>query len=159
MELLQILKEEFKELTWQHHLYGRLSENINSSIKNTADAEEFADRFIALRSYPQAYFDSICFPLGNPEIDDADRDALLTVFMGQPIRILNLPANMNSGQFEGYIEGWTFTSGVKSLDLQLTVSPLIFSQIALRWNQVSAAEEWQTISATPTWEEATGAVA
>jgi hypothetical protein len=147
-----------EELTSQE-FYGRLSENINSSIKDTTDAEDFADRFIALRAYPQPYFDSIRFPLGNPEIDDADRDALLTTFMGQPVRILNLPANMNAGQFEGYVEGWTFTSGVKSLDLELTVSPLIFSQIALRWNQVSAAEQWQTISATLTWEEATGAVA
>jgi hypothetical protein len=147
-----------QDLTSQE-LYGRLSENINSSIKNTSDAEDFADRFIELRAYPQPYFDQIRFPVTNPEIDDADRDALLGIFMGQPIRINNLPYNINAGQFEGYVEGWTFTSGVRSLDLSITVSPLIFSQIALRWNQVNAAEQWQTISATLEWEQATGAVA
>ena len=139
--------------------YGVYAEAFTSNIKNTADAEDFADRIIALRADPAPKFQSITFELGNPEIDDADRDALINVFMGQPVWIQNLPINIAGGSFEGYIEGWTFRASLNNLTITFNASPVNFSQVAVKWNQVNAAEAWNTINPALTWLNAIGVVA
>lgn len=136
-------------------IYGELAQAIRTTLKNQGDAEDQADFYLALRAYPQSVFDSVTFALGNPEIDTADRDTLLNVFMGLPLKIVNLPTNMNLGQFEGFVEGWTFQATVSDIKLTLTLSPLAFSIQSTRWNGVNVAETWNTLSATMTWDEAT----
>lgn len=139
--------------------YGIYAENYTSRIKDTPDAEELADRYIALRAFPLAKFESITFPLGNPEIDSADRDALLNIFMGQPVWIQNLPGNISDGSFQGYVEGWRFQASYNDLRITFNASPIAFSQVAVKWYQVNAAEAWNTLSPTLTWNNAIGAVA
>lgn len=139
--------------------YGLQAETINSLIHNATDAQTIADRYIDLRAYPNAKFDSITFPLGSPEISNADRDALLGINMGLPIRITDLPQNISGGQFEGFIEGWTFRSSVNGLSLTFNASPVAYSLVTVKWEGVSASESWNTLSSTLTWETAIGAVA
>jgi hypothetical protein len=139
--------------------YGTYGEAFLSSIKDTADAELYADRVIALRSQPYPRFQSITFELGNPEIDDSDRDALINVFTGLPIWIQNLPPNIAEGSFEGYVEGWTFRASLNNLTITLNASPVNFSQVAVKWESVNPAEAWNTLSPTLTWLNAIGAVA
>jgi hypothetical protein len=79
--------------------------------------------------------------------------------MGLPLEITDLPANIVNGVFQGYVEGWTFQSSYNALSITINASPIEFSQVTLRWNQVSALESWNTISNTLTWENAIGAVA
>ena len=136
-------------------IYGYRSETINSLIHNASDAQEVADRYITLRAYPYPTFDSITFPITNPEIDDTDRDALLSVFVGQPVSITDLPAQISNGTFEGYVEGWRWSTRFNELFLTINLSPISFSQVAMRWNTVPANEKWNTIDATLTWENAT----
>jgi len=140
-------------------LYGVYAEQYISRIKHTADAESLANRYIALRAFPYAKFEAITFVLGNPEIDDADRDALINIFMGQPVWIQNLPGNINDGSFQGYVEGWTFRASLNNLSVTFNASPINFSQVAVKWEQVNAAETWNTLSPTLTWINAIGAVA
>ena len=140
-------------------LYGVYGEEYTSRIKHTADAQALADRYIALRANPYAKFESITFVLGNPEIDDADRDSLINIFMGQPVWIQNLPGNINDGSFQGYIEGWTFRASLNNLSVTFNASPINFSQVAVKWEQVNAAETWNTLSPTLTWINAIGVVA
>jgi hypothetical protein len=140
-------------------LYGLYGEEYTSRIKKKADAEALADRYIALRANPYAKFESITFVLGNPEIDDADRDALINIFLGQPVWIQNLPGNITDGSFQGYVEGWTFRASLNNLSVTFNASPINFSQIAVKWEQVNAAETWNTLSPTLTWIEAIGVVA
>jgi hypothetical protein len=135
--------------------YGYKAETINSSIHDATNAQEVADRYIAQRAFPLPRFDSITFPITNPEIDDADRDDLLGVFMGMPVNIQNLPTQISSGEFEGYVEGWRWSTRFNELFLTLNVSPVAFSQVAMRWNTVPATEAWNTIDNTLTWEYAT----
>jgi len=97
--------------------YGVYAENYTSRIKNTSDAEALADRYIDLRANPYPKFQSITFVLGNPEIDDSDRDALINIFLGQPVWIQNLPPNITGGSFQGYIEGWTFRASLNNLTI------------------------------------------
>jgi hypothetical protein len=140
--------------------FGYRGETLNTVLHDATDAQAVADRFIALRSYPRALFDSITFPLTNSAIDDADRDALLQIFVGQPMRITDLPVQIApTQQFEGYVEGWRWSTRFNELFLTINLSPIEFSQVALAWDQVSASEAWNTLSAILTWENAIGAVA
>jgi hypothetical protein len=140
--------------------FGYRGETLNTVLHDATDAQAVADRFIALRSYPRALFDSITFPLTNSAIDDADRDALLQIFVGQPLRITDLPVQIApTEQFEGYVEGWRWSTRFNELFLTINLSPIEFSQVALAWDQVSASEAWNTLSGTLTWENAIGAVA
>jgi hypothetical protein len=136
-------------------VYGQQAYQINTSLENGADALDQAEFYLGLRAFPEAQFKSITFPLSNPEIDDSDRDALLEVFMGLPVNIIDLPSNITNGQFQGFVEGWTFTAGYNSLYLTLTVSPTAYSLQSTRWNGVSAAETWNTLSPTLEWIDAT----
>ena len=136
-------------------LYGYKAETINSLIHDAADAQEVADRYINQRAFPLPRFDSITFPITNSEIDDADRDDLLGVFMGMPVNIQNLPTQISNGEFEGYVEGWRWSTRFNELFLTLNVSPVAFSQVAMRWNSVPVVEAWNTLSPTLTWEYAT----
>jgi len=140
-------------------LYGVYAENYTSRIKKDADAEALADRYIALRANPYPKFQSITFVLGNPEIDDSDRDALINIFLGQPVWIQNLPPNITGGSFQGYIEGWTFRASLNNLTVTFNASPVNFSQVAVKWEQVNAAETWNTLNPALTWLEAIGVVA
>ena len=136
-------------------LYGYKAETINSRVHGTIDAQAIADRYIDQRAYPIPTFQSITFPITNSEIDDADRDDLLAVFMGMPVHIQNLPTQISGGDFEGYVEGWSWSTRFNELFLTINVSPVAFSQVAMRWNTTPATEAWNTLDPTLTWEYAT----
>jgi hypothetical protein len=136
-------------------IYGDLSQIITTTIKHEADAEDQAAFYLALRAYPQPIFDSITYALTNPELDNADRNALINVFMGQPIALNDLPPNMSSGTFQGFVEGWTFRASYNQLDITLLMSPLAYSLNSMRWNDVPINEQWNTVSPTLDWANAT----
>jgi len=138
--------------------YGLYAEQFSSYLKNTSDVEDMGDRLIQLRAYPRYLFQSITFPLQSPEIDDADRDALLNIFMGQPVRITNLPPQMLGGEFTGYVEGWTFRASVGGLSITFNASPTEFSAVAQQWAQVNAAESWNSVLNTLEWQDAIGVI-
>ncbi len=137
--------------------YGKLSQTVQTSLEAAVDATAQAARYLALRAYPRAMFGAVTYPLSSPEIDDNDRDALINIFMGQPLHIDDLPSNMGS-VFEGFVEGWTWSVTYGNATLTINLSPTEFSLVTLRWNQVSASETWASLSPTLTWEEATGVV-
>jgi len=146
-----------QDLTSQAN-YGLYAEQYNSYLKNAADVEDFADKIIALRSSPYAEFQSITFPIQSSEIDDADRDALINVFMGLPVAINNLPANISGGSFLGFVEGWSFRASVGGLYVTLNLSPAEFNTFTEAWEDVAASLTWATMSATLTWQNATGVI-
>jgi hypothetical protein len=136
-------------------LYGNLAQIITTTIKHKADAEDQAAFYLSLRAYPQATFDSITYALTNPELDNGDRNALINIFMGQPIALNNLPLNMAAGTFQGFVEGWTFRASYNQLDVTLLMSPLAYSLQAMRWNDVPIVEAWNTVSPILEWQYAT----
>jgi hypothetical protein len=135
-------------------IYGRLAQVITTTIKHSADAQDQADFYLTLRATPQANLQSITYQLTNPELDDADRDSLIKIFMGLPIRLSDLPPNMASGTFLGFVEGWTFKAAYNEVAITLNLSPISYSLQAMKWLDVSIAESWNTITGTLTWETA-----
>jgi hypothetical protein len=134
--------------------YGNLGQIISTTLEHTVDAEYQADFYLTLRKDPQAIFSEITFDLTNPEVDNTDRDNLLNVFMGQPVAINDLPANMGS-IFQGFVEGWSFQAGYNTLSITLTVSPTAYSLQALQWDEVSGSKIWSGVSPTLDWARAT----
>lgn len=135
--------------------YGQLSQIISTTLHNSADATDQANFYLSLRAQPFPIFSDITFDLTNSEIDDNDRDNLLAVFMGQPIALVNLPSNMNSGVFQGFVEGWSFQASYNQLSVSLLLSPLAYSLQAMRWSDVPITETWSSVSPTLNWENAT----
>ena len=136
-------------------LFGQLSQIFTTTLRHLADAVDQAAFYLALRSYPQFNFNNITFELTNPELDDADRDDLINVFMGMPVNIANLPLNMTSGDFLGFVEGWTFTAAYNQVSISMILSPISFSLQAMRWNDVPVTEQWSTLNPTLDWINAT----
>jgi len=136
-------------------LYGELAQIISTTLHNAADAQDQADFYLSLRAYPEFNFSNITFELTNPEIDDGDRDSLISVFMGMPVNIADLPLNMNSGDFLGFVEGWTFSARYNQVSISMIVSPIAFSLQAMRWNDVPVVEAWNTVNPTLDWINAT----
>lgn len=135
--------------------YGPQAQIIQTTLHNAVDATAQADFYLGIRAFPQDQFNSITFTLGNSEIDDGDRDALLGVFMGLPLNITDLPNNMINGGFQGFVEGWSWRAGYNRLDLTLTLSPTAYSLQSMKWEDVSVSETWNTLSNTLEWIDAT----
>jgi hypothetical protein len=134
--------------------YGTLSQIISTTLHNSADATAQANFYLALRKDPQPNFSQITFDLTNPELDDADRDDLINVFMGQPVAINDLPANMG-GIFQGFVEGWSFQASYNQVSITLNVSPTAYSLQALEWREISNTFTWSGVSPALDWARAT----
>lgn len=135
--------------------YGQQGYVITTTLHNSADATTQANFYLGLRAYPSDVFKTLNYEITNPELDDVDRDDLLGIFMGLPVNIMDLPANMIGGTFQGFVEGWTFSASYNRLSLTINLSPLAYSIQAMRWDQVPAPETWNSISPTLDWENAT----
>jgi hypothetical protein len=134
--------------------YGTLSQIITTTLHNAADATSQANFYLALRKDPQPIFSEITYDLTNPEVDNSDRNNLIGVFMGMPVAINDLPANMGS-IFQGFVEGWSFQAGYNTLSVSLIVSPVAYSLQALQWNEISNTFIWSGVSPTLDWARAT----
>ena len=144
---------QFKDLA-SIATYGQLGQVISTTLKNAGDADVQAAFYLTLRAYPQAMFNQITFELTSPELDNADRDSLINIFMGLPLRISNLPLNMAAGQYLGFVEGWSWAASYNSISVTILLSPLAYSIQAMAWQDVSVAEAWNTISGILDWENA-----
>lgn len=148
-------QQETAEETASIAVYGTQAQNIQTSIENGADALSQAEFYLDIRAYPQYQFKSITFPMGNPNIPDVSRDQAFNIFMGLPLDIEDLPLNIANGRYQGFVEGWTWTTRFNALDLTIVVSPVAYSLQAFRWNSVPVTETWNTISPTLDWNNAT----
>jgi hypothetical protein len=136
-------------------LFGTLSQIITTTVKHAVDAQNQADFYISIRAYPAFMFQEITFELTNSNMTNGDRDSLIDVFMGMPVRLSDLPLNMSAGTYLGFVEGWTLNTNYNRVSVSLIMSPLAYSLIAQQWEDVNIAEAWNTVSNTLEWQTAT----
>jgi hypothetical protein len=148
-------QQETAESAESIQTYGTQAQNIQTSIETSADALSQAEFYLDIRAFPQYQFKSITFPMANPNIPDASRDQAFNIFMGLPLDIEDLPLNISDGRYQGFVEGWTWTTRFNALDLTVIVSPVAYSLQAFRWNSVPVGETWNTLSPTLDWNNAT----
>ena len=135
--------------------YGQQGYIVTTTLHNSADATTQANFYLSLRANPSDIFKTLNYELTNSELDDTDRDDLLKIFMGLPVNIVDLPANMNGGTFQGFVEGWTFSTSYNRLALTVNLSPVAYSLQFVKWQDVSISETWSTLSPTLIWDNAT----
>ena len=134
------------------NLYGVIQQVNSTLLANLTEATNQATRFVALRGIPKTGFDSLSLNLANGNLDDTTRNALLSINMDKALAVTNLPVGLfSTGTFDGYIEGWTWTLGQRSLDLQMQVSNIIYSTVEVQWEDFNASTQWQNIDSTLTW--------
>ena len=138
--------------------FGNYAEILDTTLELQADAQAFAERIVLLRSFPRPILDAISYPLESPELDDTDRDALIDIFLGQPIELTDLPSSISTLPYQGYVEGWTFQAGFNSVSLTFILSPLSYSGYWQRWEQVNPAESWNSVLNTLEWQDAIGVI-
>jgi hypothetical protein len=148
-------QQETAEDTESIQTYGTQAQNIQTSIEDGADALSQAQFYLGIRAFPQYQFKSITFPMSNPNIPDVSRDQAFNIFMGLPLDIEDLPANIAGGRYQGFVEGWTWTTRFNALDLTIIVSPIAYSLQAYRWTSVAADLEWNAVSTDFDWNNAT----
>jgi hypothetical protein len=140
-------------------VYGLYEKSADSNIKNLADITAIATRELGLRSLPRTQFEAVTFRLDNPDMPDAMRNDLISVFFGLPVVVTNLPTNMFDGYFSGFVENITMRATPTYVDLTLYISPTDFSLIAPTWATVSPNNIiWSGVNATLQWSKAIGAL-
>lgn len=139
--------------------YGTFEKSTDSNIKGLTDITSIATRDLALRKDPRAQLETITFRLDNPDMPDAMRDSLISVFFGQPVYINNLPSNFFGGAYDGFVEDITFKATPNYVDVSLFVSATDFSIVTPQWETiVPSSIIWSGVNATLIWSNATGAL-
>jgi len=132
--------------------YGLLQDVRSTILAETTDATEQATNFVNYRGTPRTSLDEISVNLANGNMSDTVRDDLLDVSMDSLISLSNLPLGLfDSGIFEGFVEGWTWTLGRKNLELTMSVSNSIYSTLDVQWEDYNASIQWQNLPNDYTW--------
>jgi hypothetical protein len=134
------------------NLYGVVQQVNNTILSDSTQATNQATRFVALRGIPKTGFDSLSLNLANSNLDNTTRDSLLGVTMDKALFVSALPVGLfPTGEFEGFVEGWTWTLGKNSLDLQMIVSNKIYSTVDVQWEDYNSTTQWQNLTSVLTW--------
>jgi len=134
------------------NLYGVIQQVNPTILSDATQATNQATRFVGLRGIPKTGFDSLSLDLANGNLDNTTRDSLLGITMDKALFVSSLPVGLfPTGEFEGFCEGWTWTLGKNSLDLQMIVSNKIYSTVDVQWEDYKSTTQWQNLNSVLTW--------
>lgn len=132
-------------------LYGVLGASISTELHNTSEAQELADKYVALRRTPQLNMSSFAIQLDSPNVTSADLDKFLQMNMGEAISISGLPVPLNPLNYYGFVEGWTLQVSRNQAAISLITSEASYSIQPTRWQDVNAALAWNAVGAAVQW--------
>ena len=132
--------------------YGQLSGIRNTQLENLSDAYNQAFAFIAARSYPRMYPNTISVALHSPTVSDIKRDQLLEVFCGTPLSVDGLPPVFGN-LFEGFVENYSYE--IKEKEMFLTMGNSSFKETypSIIWLQVEPGLTWAAYPPLVEWED------
>jgi hypothetical protein len=134
--------------------YGRVTQTIQTFLKNQTDAETLADRLVLLNAYPSPVIQGIQVQIDAPTMTSSLLNSLVGVFFGMPVSVTDFPALLYPNQFFGYVEGWSWDIDRFTARLTLNVSDFTFSAVPVAWQDVYAGEIWSTIDPSLQWQDA-----
>ena len=134
--------------------YGRVTQSIQTFLKNSGDADTLADRLVLLNAYPQPVIQGIQIQIDAPTMTSPLLNSLVGVFFGMPVSVTDFPALLYPNQFFGYVEGWSWDIDRFTARLTLNVSDFTFSAVPVAWQDVYAGEIWSTIDPGLQWQDA-----
>lgn len=132
-------------------LYGTQERTIKTILSDVSNAETFASEYLVRHSTPSRVLDQLSLSLLNPA--DGVRDGLLSVNVNDAIAVTGVPSRVGLAQFQGFVEGLSFTLDRFDVRLRLDVSELFFSVGDPRWSQIAGTLEWNDVGAAVRWED------
>lgn len=132
-------------------LYGLLGAQISTELHNMSEAQELADKYIALRRVPRLNMSAFTIQLDSPNVSDADLDELLQITMDKGISISGLPVPLVPTNYYGFVEGWILQVSRNQAVISLTTSESSYSIQPTRWQDVDAALAWNAVGAAVQW--------
>jgi hypothetical protein len=132
-------------------LYGVLGSSVSTELHNASEAQELADKYVALRRVPQLNMSSFTIQLDSPNVTSADLDDLIQMTMGKAISISGLPVPLNPINYYGFVEGWILQVTRNQAAISLTTSEASYSIQPTRWQDVSASLAWNAVGAAVQW--------
>ena len=135
-------------------LYGRVTDTVETFLKNSGDADTLADRLVLLNAYPSPVIQGIQIQIDAPTMNSTLLNSLVGVFFGMPVSVTDFPALLYPNQFFGYVEGWSWRIDRFTATLTLNVSDFTFSAVPVAWQDVFAGEIWSTIDPSLQWQNA-----
>jgi hypothetical protein len=140
-------------------IYGLYQKSFESNIKNLVDITEIGSRELNLRKTAKGSLEAITFRLDNPDLPSAMLDSLINIFFGEPVIINNLPSNLLSGQFDGFVENVALRATPSFTEITLYISATDFSLSTTQWETVIPATlDWDGVNGTLDWTNAIGAL-
>jgi hypothetical protein len=131
--------------------YGLLGASISTELEHDAEAQELADKYVALRRVPRLNMSSFTIQLDSPNVSSADLDVFLQMTMGKAISISGLPVPLMPTNYYGFVEGWTLQVSRNQAAISLITSESSYSIQPTRWQDVSAGLAWNAVGATVQW--------
>ena len=135
-------------------LYGRVTQSIQTYLKNSADADTLADRLVLLNAYPSPVIQGIQIQIDAPTMSSTLLNSLVGTFFGMPVSVTDFPALLYPNQFFGYVEGWTWDIDRFTARITLNVSDFTFSAVPVAWQDVYSGELWNTLDPALRWQDA-----
>jgi hypothetical protein len=131
--------------------YGQVDGSISTELHKAADVQTQADRYVTLRAYPKTSLSSFTIPINSSNVSDALRDFYISMTMGEPIQISNLPIALKNTFYRGFVEGYTFSINQYEMILTLNTTDYTYSLTPTRWQDVSALLTWNGVGSTVQW--------
>lgn len=132
-------------------LYGPLGASISTELELSSDAQELADKYVALRRVPRLNMSAFTIQLDSPNVSSADLDELIQMTMGKAIEINGLPVPLIPTNYYGFVEGWILQVTRNQAAISLTTSESSYSIQPTRWQDVSASLAWNAVGAAVQW--------
>ena len=132
-------------------LYGVLGASISTELHNMSEAQELADKYVALRRVPRLNMSSFTIQLDSPNVSSADLDTFLQMTMGKAIEINGLPVPLMPNNYYGFVEGWTLQVSRNQAAISLITSESSYSIQPTRWQDAGASLAWNAVGAAVQW--------
>jgi hypothetical protein len=132
--------------------YGIIGATVDTELHNATDAQTQADRYVTLRAYPKTSLSSFTVQIDSSNVTDADRDKLLAITMGEPIKIVDLPIPIKNTTYKAFVEGYSISINRYQMSITLNTSDYSYSVTPTRWQDVPATLTWATVPSTVQWD-------
>lgn len=132
--------------------FGLLSGTRSTELHNVSDANTQAQMFLASRAYPRPRLKTAVINLENPAFTDALRSDLIATRVGQRISLI-IPDQLG-GEFDGFVESYSWSLGRNQRILTLSLSDYIENKPYTMWYNVPSTATWNTYAtATTKWSD------
>jgi hypothetical protein len=139
--------------TTSQTIFGIRSGTRETTLHNVSDANSQAQILLASRKAPSLGLRSLT--INTAIISDALNTSLAQVEVGTRIAITDLPTP-ELQSFNGYIEGYTWTSSRNQNIIQMTLSNANELYPYTLWNELNGTDTWNTYALSTTkWSDLT----